>query len=380
MVAILAGCSFHAGSLTPGDGSGSDIDADAVMPDAPDAPWLPTHSYRKAVRVSPGGAAASLASYPLPVRLAVDADLVAHARADAADLLVTADDGTTIYSHELAYYDASSGAAELWVSIPTLQLDTVTTLYLYYGGPAGTSTPAAVWSSGFKGVWHMSGAAAATMELDSTASANHVTQAVLTSVPSASAGASASGTTIGRSRAFDGTNDSMSVADPVNGSLDVGSTAFAVSLWVNSVQSNGLYDTPLYKGGTNPGNPGYSVFAGTSAWAGKVMDQTSAFMNPQFAAGPINGSWAHLAMSIQRTPTNVATAYLNGVEVGQITFNLQSFDGTAGLTLGGAAAMFQGSIDEVRVYSRTLSADWVATDYASFTTSGFVAVGAEQAK
>jgi hypothetical protein len=362
-----------------GDGGGSEIDA-SPPDDAPDAPWLASHSFRKPVRISPGGTAASLASFPVPIRLAADPELVAHALTDAADLLVTADDGTTLRSYELAYYDAASGAIELWVELPTLPLDADTTLYLYYGGPAGTPSAAAVWSAGFKGVWHMSGLAAATTEVDSTASANHVTQAVSASLPGASDGASVPAAAIGRSRAFDGTNDSMSVVDPLDGSLDVGSTAFAVSLWLNSVQSNGAYDTPLYKGGTNGGNPGYSVFAGMTAWAGKLMDQSSTFINPEFAPGPINGSWVHLAMSIQRTPTNVVTTYLDGAEVGQLPFDLQSFDANAGLTLGGSSAMFQGSIDEVRIYSRTLPAEWVATDYASFTKSDFVVLGAEQAK
>jgi hypothetical protein len=180
----------------------------------------------------------------------------------------------------------------------------------------------------------------------------------------------------GRSRVFDGVDDILVAPD--NNSLDVGTSAFTVSMWLDCVASNGLYDPPFYKGGTNPGNPGYSVFAGSSGWSGKIMDQTGAFINPPFSTLPVLGTWTHLVMAIQRSPSNQSTSYLDGMQVGQFTFNLQNFDATAGLAIGGISSYFHGSIDEVRVYGRTLPAPWVKTEYDNLANPDFVVVGAQQ--
>lgn len=375
LIALVAACGFPHGSLatdshTDANGSG---DADPVGDSAPVAPWLPSYGFRKAVRVTPQGTATAIVDFPVAIRIAGDTDLNAHALVDGSDILVTADDGTSVRASELAYYDPVSGDAELWVSIPMLALDATTWLYVYYGGPAATSTAAKVWS-GYKGVWHMSDASGAARESDS-ANAHAIAQVTPTSVPGSGAGAGDRG----RARVFDGTDDTLAAADPLDGSLDVGTTAFSVSLWLNNVASNGLYDPPFYKGGTNPGNPGYSVFAGSSGWSGKIMDQAGQFINPPFSTLPIYGAWTHIVMSIQRTPSNESTSYLNGVQVLQFAFNLQSFDDNAGLVIGGVGAtLFHGSIDEIRVYDHTLSADWVKTDYDNLAKTDFVTVGAQQ--
>jgi hypothetical protein len=104
------------------------------------------------------------------------------------------------------------------------------------------------------------------------------------------------------------------------------------------------------------------------------LDPTSNYVNPVFASGPIHGAWSHLVMSIARSP-NVATSYLNGAQAGQVSFNLMSFDATAELDIGGVAGFFQGSIDEVRIYSHTLTAPWVQTEYDNLAKPGFVTVG-----
>jgi hypothetical protein len=375
LFALLAACGFPHGSL----GADAKVTADAARADpfgdsAPVAPWLPSYGFRKIVRVTPHGTATSLDSFPIAIRIAGDTDLAAHALVDGTDIVVTAEDGTTIRSSELAYYDPATGDAEVWVSIPTLVLDGTTWLHLYYGGAAASSTAPKVWSPGYKGVWHMSGGPLADTEADSTTNAHPITQAV----PSSVAGSGVGAGDRGRARAFDGVDDTFSAPDPLDGSLDVGTTDFSVSMWLDNVASTGLYDPPFYKGGTNPGNPGYSVFAGSSGWSGKIMDASGQFINPPFCTTPIYGAWTHIVMSIQRSPSNQSTSYLDAVQVLQFGFNLQNFNDNAGLVIGGIVTYFHGSIDEIRVYDRTLSADWVTTEYANLAAPDFITVGTQQ--
>ena len=380
VVGALIGCGFEHGKPGgSGDATTTMRDADVLGDSAPTAPWLTTHSYRKPIRIMPGGAG-TVTDMPIAIRRLADSDLAARASVSGDDIAITAADGTMLLAHERAYFEKTTGELELWVTVPSLALGETTWLYLYYGGSATQSAP--MWTSGYRGVWHMSSSSAATMELDSTSNANHIAQLLPTFVPGSGSGAAPTGDALGRARMFDGVDDRLTVPDPLDGSLDVGVMSFAVTLWLYAVQSNGTYDPPFYKGGTNPGNPGYTIFTGTGSWAGKIMDNTGTFRNPVFSAAPINGRWVQLAMSIDRNAGgNTWTTFVDGAIAASGVFNLGSFADNADLIIGQAGTnFFQGSIDEVRVYSRTVSPEWVATEHANLTDPDFVTIGAQQAK
>jgi hypothetical protein len=370
-----AGCSFHAGSIVPIDGEAGDMSIDEPAVDT--TPWLASHAYRKRLVVAPGGSAASLTNFPLAVLLDADASLAYHARRDGTDLVVTSSDGTTVLDCELVDYNPQTGRIELWFEAPALQLDSTTAFYLYYGGDAYPAKSTEVWMNGFKGVWHLS--SATSMEFDSASSGNHLDQPNSLLIPMPTTGARSKG----RGRLFDGSNDYLYVLD-LDDSLDVGTLSFSVSLWLRSEGASAPYDTSLYKGGTNGGNPGYAYFNGTSGWAGKILDDSASgdFENPSFASGPIVGQWLHLVMVIDRdTVPNSWTSYVDGVFAASSSFTLGSFSGAAPFQIGASPTQpFHGSLDEVRVYSRALSADWVRTDYDNVAKVDFITLGAEQTK
>jgi hypothetical protein len=61
-------------------------------------------------------------------------------------------------NHEVETYNATTGAVNYWVKVPTLSHTTDTIIYMCYGN-AGISTDqsnkAAVWDTGYKAVWHV---------------------------------------------------------------------------------------------------------------------------------------------------------------------------------------------------------------------------------
>lgn len=98
-----------------------------------------------------------------------------------ADLIFTSDSaGTMLLSWEWETYNASTGAVNVWIGIPSAAVGTV--VYAWYGQATVTTlqtTPTLTWSAAYLGVWHMSENPAGTAPQlnDSTTNVNHGTTA-----------------------------------------------------------------------------------------------------------------------------------------------------------------------------------------------------------
>lgn len=112
-----------------------------------------------------------LANFPIPISLD-DSHLPLDAlRPDRADLLfIRIENGIPVpLAHEIEL--DNSDCLLVWVKVPALAASpAMTHLWLYYGDPDAESVAnsAAVWSDGFRGVWHMGGAATDTSLHDSS--------------------------------------------------------------------------------------------------------------------------------------------------------------------------------------------------------------------
>lgn len=115
-------------------------------------------SYRKPVVVDAGSVAGPLTDYPLLVEF-TDAAMGAASRADGADLVFTAADGTTRLDHEIESWNAATGELTAWVRVPSLSDAVDTTLYLYYGNSTALDQqdPAGVFGSDASLVLHGTG-------------------------------------------------------------------------------------------------------------------------------------------------------------------------------------------------------------------------------
>jgi len=169
------------------------------------------------------------------------------------------------------------------------------------------------------------------------------------------------GTVAGRfggALSFDGVNDWVTVAD--SNSLDL-TTSMTLMAWVNPAAVAGSWRTVLFKEG-GPGQVDYSLYAGddTTKPLGQVY-----IGGEQNAAGTATlplATWTHLAATYDGSTLRL---YVNGTQVGSKAIDGQITPTTGVLRIGGNgiwSEWFMGSIDEIRVYNRTLTQGDIQTD------------------
>lgn len=357
IVLSCAACGFHAsGSSTPGD------DQPRIDAPGPEA-WLPGFAARKPIDLA--GGSVQLIDFVASITEAADADL-----AGAPALAFTAADGTTPLPSEIVAFDQATGALDAWVAV-TLAASAPTRLYLYFGdGPA--PNVASPWSSAFAGVWHMTASGTAN-DTTRDSKAAHDAIASVTQIPAVAAGMA------GAARDYDGINDKLSVADPADGSLDVGSRSFSVGLWVNVTSSAGPFDMPFFKGGSSAGNPGFDYELGTNTWLVGLSDGAqNPILAPFGLETALLGAWHHLVVTCDRT-TNTIQTFVDAVPVTTVGFTRGSFDSPYDVDFGNGTYKFKGVLDEVRLYTVALPAAWVAAEYANLAERAvFVQVRAPQ--
>ena len=156
---------------------------------------------------------------------------------------------------------------------------------------------------------------------------------------------------------FDGTNDWVTVADGAG--LDL-TTAMTLEAWVNPSALSG-WQTVIMK--ERPGGLAYTLYAHDNA------PRPSAYINTgggdAAAIGatglPLN-TWTHLAVTYNGATLRL---FVNGAQAGSQAASGSIFSSTSPLRVGGNSLWgeyFTGLIDEVRIYSRVLTAAEIQTD------------------
>lgn len=177
-------------------------------------------------------------------------------------------------------------------------------------------------------------------------------------------GATVSNGRKGKALGFNGSNQRL-VIPP--GSFGTSTPTFTVEAWVNptAMNANGT-STPIIHNWNAwaPGaQKGFSLrsFNGTH-WEFTVADGTG-YGSVAMTSPAIVGQWQHLAATYN---AGAVALYLNGAQVGTGAFS-SSIVFEQGPTYIGYGAInagwFNGSIDELRVYNRALSASEVANRY-----------------
>jgi hypothetical protein len=175
-------------------------------------------------------------------------------------------------------------------------------------------------------------------------------------------------TTAGRhggALSFDGVNDWVTVPD--SNALDL-TTGMTIEAWVRPTAVGTAWRTVLLK--EQPGNLVYALYAGDGAGRPATYVFTTADRGANATtATPLN-TWTHLAATYDRTTLRL---FVNGNQAGSraLTGNLQTSTGV--LRIGGNAVWsewFAGLIDEVRVYTRVLTAPEIQADMAAPVSGG----------
>jgi hypothetical protein len=314
-------------------------------------------SNRKAITIDHtkvvGGA--SLSSFPVVIALN-DANLAATAKADGSDILFTASDGVTKLNHELESY--GSGQLTAWVNVPVVSASSDTVVYVYYGNAAAPpqQSPAGVWDSNYKAVWHFASASVLTAN-DSTANGHNGTAV---GTPSATNGKLAGAVN------FNGGTSALNFAS----SADFGFAGnFTLETWVNF---SALSAYAAFADGTNQASN--VLFLGLQGNAsGLRMGRTGVAQDGIAAFSWTVGQWYHVVMT--RTGSTI-TFYVNGSAIGTSTSSAVFAAGP--VTLGdGMKAL----LDEFRLSNAGRTAGWIATEYNNENAPAtFYTVGAQESQ
>jgi hypothetical protein len=155
----------------------------------------------------------------------------------------------------------------------------------------------------------------------------------------------------GQALSFDGEDDYVDTAsDPL-----VGATAMTFSLWVKqgSVGSeHGMAGTKTTWSGA-----GFMMLDWLGAWEAKIQDASYSF-------GAIDSNWHHLSFTYGG---NIFILYKDGSQVSSNEIGAKTLPNNA-LRIGGRLDgdyLFDGLIDDVRIYNRALEASEIAEQYAA---------------
>lgn len=279
--------------------------------------------------------------------------------ANGYDISFTSNNATTLLSHQLESYDASTGAIEFWVRFPTLSATTDTEFYIYFGNSSISSDQSStnVWDSNYKLVLHLNEIASgptnftdASGEIPSTDISDNATTA-------------ATGQ-IGGGREFNdpGTNDVISIADNGVSPLDI-TGSITISLWING--DDITTDSPdlIAKGDyTN----GYSL------WVSSDEEITFSVNGDDLESADnavTNNTWYYIVAT--RNTNGDRIIYRNGVQIASDNSN-QSFSvNNENVTLSSFGSWdFEGIMDEVRISNIVRDSAWIATEYNNQSSPG----------
>jgi biopolymer transport protein ExbB len=308
-----------------------------------------------------GAQTEDLVDFPVLVRLTPDRIDYDYVLADGSNIRFFDADGQTLLSHEVESFDRG-GTSLFWVRVPRIDAGSNSDfIWLTYGGGgAAAGPPAAVWSNGYRGVWHMNGSGSCP---DSSGFGNHGAD----NPTLATAGR------IGGARFFDGSDDYIDCGD--DPSLAI-TGAVTVSAWVKPAADPYPVMRVLSKKSAWDGPTGYALavypqldevhHVSSGGWPFGVGLPPNVDTGWHLVAGTTNGTTAAIywdgAAVTSQSGTFVLAAGVVRFSLGRIT---------------GAADFFYGAVDEVRVSSVARSPAWIRAQYLS-TADLFISYGPDE--
>lgn len=218
-------------------------------------------------------------------------------------------------------------------------------------------------NSGLVGFWSFDGPDIAGMNAIDRSGNNN---GILTNGPKPIAGR------LGQALQFDGADDNVDMGDPADGSLDFPNENFSLSLWAKTSNVAGS-ESLIIKGGWNSSNDGYRLRMNSDGGGSLVFNTTGGGTSrfAYYANDSVeDGKWHHITITI--VPNSVPILYIDSVQRAS-TGGTDSI-GSAGIAdttrefgIGGRPSddglVFDGLIDEVRVYNKVLTPDEVKRLY-----------------
>lgn len=264
--------------------------------------------------------------------------------------------GATAIPYDTDYWIATTGASAFWFPVTLLSHTADTVLYVFYGKSGVTSSqanPAAVWAPNYKSVFHLGNGSSVSLT-DSGIAGNTLSQ---TGTVTAVTGEIGGGTSYG------GTGNYLTNATASGYPTTQKRT---MSLW--------------FKFNASP-NSNVRIFGYGHSGLGSADDYIFEWSGTELSTGIECGAswhntwtpdtaWHYYVSELTvdgGSNSNMAT-WLDGSAVGSAsvtTCNLNTALQYVGMNsdIAGATSNYNGSIDEARIRSGAVSADWVNTEY-----------------
>ncbi|MCK4692150.1 MAG: DUF2341 domain-containing protein, partial [Anaerolineales bacterium] len=324
------------------------------------------YEYRKQITIQSSQVTANQTNFPVLISLDGDGELAANTRNDGYDIVFTSSDGLTKLSHEIEFFDGTTGKLVVWVNVPNVSSSANTILYMYYGNPSASdeSNPAGVWDSDFKGVWHLNESvtdeAVGGTHSDSTQLGNDGTQNNNGPVSGQIAGG----------QDMDGTDDYIDV------SSFTGITGYPVTLSAWSAATagdNGTLSSAATVGFSNTQH----LSIGWSDTTGQV-EMAARNTNYEGTSGPIIGQddWTHI-VGVFESATD-RRLYVDGVLDSSDNVSVPDIVNPTIFQMGQRLNDHDGfmQVDEVRISGDVRSLSWIETEYNNQNSpSSFYTVG-----
>jgi hypothetical protein len=272
------------------------------------------------------------------------------------DIIFTDSNGNKL-DHQIESYNAATGNFVGWVRIPLLSSTATTTIRMYYGNSMVTVDPSvkSVWTSSYKGVWHLNG----TDYTDATTNLNNGTNSNTTNVTGRIAGG----------RGFNGSNGYIQV--PTNGFVPNNNNQ-TISIWANYPATPGGNANLISFQAGQSGSAIQLGFRGGRAvaweWGGTILADGG--------VAPSTNTWHYYVYTYDGTTSQF---YVDGVFRGSSTVAPQTLlptEGNIGRYNNGE--YLNASLDEPRFSMSPKSAGWIQTEYANQNNpAGFISLGVE---
>ncbi|MFQ6073469.1 MAG: DUF2341 domain-containing protein, partial [Methanosarcinales archaeon] len=300
----------------------------------------------------------TLTDYQILVNLS-SADFPTEAQSDGSDLRFTNASGNQL-NYWIESYDATNKEAKIWVKVPRIPANGVTTLQMHYGNTSasavsdGNATFALFNVTGIKAFWHFD-------EDFWNGTTGEVKDETGVNNGAAKNGANtiADGK-FGRAGSFDESNDYVDVPDLMS------QPGYTIAAWVKPKDVSNAY---IYyfgpKIGCNPSKTSinlnndkfrvnigcshdnlYSDTLSTNTWYFVVLTQTEDYDYSLYVNGVLQDGPRDIRNGYSLTEGNemIGSGWSGGIQKGY----------------------FNGTIDEVRIYNRALSADEISTIYNNY--------------
>lgn len=273
------------------------------------------------------------------------------------DIVFTSADGSTIWSHELESYDASTGQVVAWVKIPSLSTSSATEFKMYFGNASVSTNQSSnsTWTSDYKAIYHFNSSLA-----DATSNNNNGSNNGSTNLNSG---------IIGKGRSFNGSSQYIVVNN--SSSLNLSGNTFTVSAWAKV--TNVTVDAPFAVKGTTVNQEQYMLGVNTESGLPDSYNMRTTTYNGHYryntGGEPNFNQWDHVVMvydgNLGSNPR--MRLYVNGVLLSSENANGNikptSGDLYIGKRPGSDNRYYNGKLDEIRISDAVKSGDWIKTEY-----------------